>query len=1184
MPTFTDTVLQHYPTMNKLLSALSHCNTSSAALLVICSIYSPMYNESKNTLSDPMNVEDALFQLIIYMNKLASQPILMIKPLFDYIKFVSNVHRHAMPKIYLSEPFLWLMLKILETNIALEVFCEMGGIKILAENLVKSNRTLLNTQPNLVTMIMQHLSKAQNIQAMTSQTTKKSTTGSVKYDEGLINFAPYCTITSENPSAQPADVLIQGQVSSHRRARAAAWSYLFYPNESHVDLILTLPTAVLLKEIQLQPHLSTLASCPSAVSIEISRDGMNLIPLTQPIMTSGMTCIRLKFPQAEIATHLVIRLYRPKDSSTIGLSMISVLGTSIFNDGNVNKSSISNLSSSSNNNDMNNEEESQSEISFGWLRILAQCFNVATFNTDTNLSNMVIASASEVNGFMESCCSLLSIAPSMSNYLLQNLETVLLKLGLHNKDLSLKLINILLNESIPHIFKLCNETVSDILYLLCTTSDSFARDRIQMIIDWLMNLEESKQLENVNPNSGYIKCIASILWQAYATNLVLDLGNLIKLELFERLYSWIENISEYSPMKLAIDSILCSICCIRPEFFNVLLRKMSVLVPISEHGNKSASLSDDRKDNASATDDNKQFNNDAEEWYCNYTIQNLSSLNLTSSQMKTISMACQSPLTIYQLIDSGLPNLFTTAILEFCHRASNQDVQCSSRCLTDADKALKNTYPMVNVKKITEILNFMSDICAEEGHMRDWLGSYEGSMWIEPLLTLLCNNKLQGSYLHDDINNQTFLELEETVIKFLSSFTSCHPKNQDILTTNLISVIRTTEKNNYNNINHQGSSSSSSHPTISSSSYNMKYSISGFTRRLVLQILLESEKIVVSVRSELPLLRKYDSNMTYISNHPSKKPNSHHLLFYVSINTKCQEILQNSISVFNNLLPSINSSDANSTRASSDFPLDNRSEKKDLWDLGMQMNFGMEFLSVAAGVQAKDKRSKELKNQENAQRTKEFFNVFKMKPDEGKGLPDSIQFVHSACPEIALTSDTTISQILTMLKSNNISLSTPCINLNLIQLKNNNSNVSDESSCEIIKASDFNPLPSPLQIFSSRGGLSLLAHYLPTVYPEQPKSIQKSSEKDKNLPGEWVKGEWIKIEPNEEIYEDVDDGIDSSCKMANVISSVPQHSLAAFGLFLKLPAYSEVLLRDKVRAQCLLRLILGVTGDGEGSK
>ena len=1176
-PTFTDTVLQHFPSMNKLLGALSHCTTSSAALLVICSMYSPMYNESKNSFSDPQNVEDALFQLLSYMNKLATEPVLIIKPLFDYLNYVSNI-RHAMPKLQLSEPFLWFVLKILETPSALEVFCEMGGIKILAENLVRSNRTMLNMQPNLVTMIMQHLSKTQNLQSLSNQAVKKTSSSSLKHEEGLINFAPYCTITSENPSAQPADVLIQGPIASHRRARAPAWSYLFYPNESHVDLTMTMPTAVLLKEIQLQPHLSTLASCPSAVAIEITRDGnFSPIPITQPISTTGMTCIRLKFSQPEIATQLVIRLYRPKDSASIGLTQISVLGTTIFSD--TGNKSLSSASSSSS--DISNEEESQSETSFGWLRILAQCFNVATFNPDNNLSNMVISSASEVNGFLEACCSLLNIAPSMTNFLLQNLETVLLKLGLHSRELSLKLIDILLNESVPQIFKLCNESVSDLLYQLCTTSDNFARDRIQMMITWLMNLQGSEQQHNVNPNSGYIKCLASILWQAYATNLILDLGNMITPELFESLYNWLETIPEENPMKMSIDSMMCSICCIRPEFFNLLLRKMSVLVP---NENASASISDDRKDNESMTDDNKQHEYNTEEWYCHYSIESLSKLTLTTSQLQTVSMACQSPLAIYQLIDSGLPNLFTSAILEFCHRMSNREAQATNESMTDADKA--GGCPMVNVMKITEILDFMAEICSE-GHMRDWLGSYEGSVFWEPLLILLCNNKLQSSYMSDETNNQPYLELEETVIKFLSNVTACHPKNQDTLTTNLISVIRTTERNNYN-INHQSTSGSSSSRSTSNNS-SMKYSISGFTRRLVLQILLESEKIVVSVRSDLPLLRKYDSNMVFISNHPSKKPNSHQLLFYTSINAKCQEILENSISVFNNLLPSLSSTSDSSSEnrsAAAEFPppKDGRSEKKDLWDLGMQMNFGMEFLSVAAGVTAKDKRLKELKNQENAQRTKDFFNVFKMKPDEVKGLgnlPECIQLVHTTCPEVIITSDTTIGQILTMLKSSGVSLSTPCICLNLHQSKTSN----EDANCDNnVKASDFNPLPSPLQIFSSRGGLSLLAHYLPTVYPEQPKTAQKLGDKDKNLQGEWVKGEWIKIEPNEEIYEDVDDSLLESSTKLPVISSVPQHSLAAFGLFLKLPAYSEVLLRDKIRAQCLLRLILGVTGDGEGSK
>ena len=46
--------------------------------------------------------------------------------------------------------------------------------------------------------------------------------------------------------------------------------------------------------------------------------------------------------------------------------------------------------------------------------------------------------------------------------------------------------------------------------------------------------------------------------------------------------------------------------------------------------------------------------------------------------------------------------------------------------------------------------------------------------------------------------------------------------------------------------------------------------------------------------------------------------------------------------------------------------------------------------------------------------------------------------------------------------------------------------------------------------------------------------------------------------------------------------SIPPHSLVAFGLFLRLPGYAEVLLKEKRKAKCLLRLILGVTDDGEG--
>lgn len=129
----------------------------------------------------------------------------------------------------------------------------------------------------------------------------------------------------------------------------------------------------------------------------------------------------------------------------------------------------------------------------------------------------------------------------------------------------------------------------------------------------------------------------------------------------------------------------------------------------------------------------------------------------------------------------------------------------------------------------------------------------------------------------------------------------------------------------------------------------------------------------------------------------------------------------------------------------------------------------------------------------------------------------------------------------------------------------------------------IDPLPSPLQIFSNRGGLSLLALYLPTVYPESLKALLPFADKEKTPT---ANSEWVKVEANDDIYEDLDDSLtDGVCpKMAPVNLTVPLHSLAAFGLFLRLPAYSTVLLRDKLKAQCMLRLVLGVTGDGEGSE
>jgi baculoviral IAP repeat-containing protein 6 len=88
-------------------------------------------------------------------------------------------------------------------------------------------------------------------------------------------------------------------------------------------------------------------------------------------------------------------------------------------------------------------------FSLGWLRLLHQCLSVSTLNG--NLANEVLNSASSVEGLVEACCNLLLLpAPSL---FIPNLERVLLQLGLHSRELGLRLIGLLLNNKSTFFFQ-----------------------------------------------------------------------------------------------------------------------------------------------------------------------------------------------------------------------------------------------------------------------------------------------------------------------------------------------------------------------------------------------------------------------------------------------------------------------------------------------------------------------------------------------------------------------------------------------------------------------------------------------------------------------------------------------------------------------------------------------------------
>lgn len=55
-----------------------------------------------------------------------------------------------------------------------------------------------------------------------------------------------------------------------------------------------------------------------------------MLPLSTPVVTSGLTYIKIQLVKAEVASAVCLRLHRPRDASTLGLSQIKLLGLTAF--------------------------------------------------------------------------------------------------------------------------------------------------------------------------------------------------------------------------------------------------------------------------------------------------------------------------------------------------------------------------------------------------------------------------------------------------------------------------------------------------------------------------------------------------------------------------------------------------------------------------------------------------------------------------------------------------------------------------------------------------------------------------------------------------------------------------------------------------------------------------------------
>uniref|UniRef100_A0A7N9CYR3 Dual E2 ubiquitin-conjugating enzyme/E3 ubiquitin-protein ligase BIRC6 n=1 Tax=Macaca fascicularis TaxID=9541 RepID=A0A7N9CYR3_MACFA len=1217
-----DLVLANQQIMSQILSALGLCNSSAMAMIIGASGLHLTKHENFHGGLDAISVGDGLFTILTTLSKKASTVHMMLQPILTYMACGYMGRQGSLATCQLSEPLLWFILRVLDTSDALKAFHDMGGVQLICNNMVTSTRAIVNTARSMVSTIMKFLDSGPN-KAVDSTLKTRILASEPDNAEGIHNFAPLGTITSSSPTAQPAEVLLQA-TPPHRRARSAAWSYIFLPEEAWCDLTIHLPAAVLLKEIHIQPHLASLATCPSSVSVEVSADGVNMLPLSTPVVTSGLTYIKIQLVKAEVASAVCLRLHRPRDASTLGLSQIKLLGLTAFGT----------TSSATVNNPFLPSEDQVSKTSIGWLRLLHHCLTHIS-----DLEGMMASAAAPTANLLQTCAALL-MSPYCGMHS-PNIEVVLVKIGLQSTRIGLKLIDILLRNcaasgsdptdlNSPLLFGrlngLSSDSTIDILYQLGTTQDPGTKDRIQALLKWVSDsarvaaMKRSGRMNYMCPNSSTIEygllmpspshlhCVAAILWHSYELLVEYDLPALLDQELFELLFNWSMSLPCNMVLKKAVDSLLCSMCHVHPNYFSLLMGWMGITPPPVQchHG---LSMTDDSKKqdlSSSLTDDSKNAQ---------------APLALTESHLATLASSSQSPEAIKQLLDSGLPSLLVRSLASFCFSHISNSESIAQSIDISQDKLRRHHVPQqcnkmpITADLVAPILRFLTEV-GNSHIMKDWLGGSEVNPLWTALLFLLCHSgSTSGSHnlgaqqtsarsaslssaATTGLTTQQRTAIENATVAFFLQCISCHPNNQKLMAQVLCELFQTSPQRG--NLPTSGN-------------------ISGFIRRLFLQLMLEDEKVTMFLQSPCPLYKGRINATSHVIQHPMYGAGHKFRTLHLPVSTTLSDVLDRVSDT-----PSITAKLISEQK--DDKEKKNHEEKEKVKaENGFQDNYSV---VVASGLKSQSKRAVSATPPRPPSR-------------RGRTIPDKIgstsgaeaankiitvpvfHLFHKLLAGQPLPAEMTLAQLLTLLYDRKLPQGYRSIDLTV---KLGSRVITDPSlsktdsykrlhpekdhgdllaSCpedEALTPGDecmdgildeslleTCPIQSPLQVFAGMGGLALIAERLPMLYPEviQQVSAPVVTSTTQEKPKDSDQFEWVTIEQSGELVYEAPETIAAEpppIKSAvQTMSPIPAHSLAAFGLFLRLPGYAEVLLKERKHAQCLLRLVLGVTDDGEGS-
>lgn len=233
-------------------------------------------------------------------------------------------------------------------------------------------------------------------------------------------------------------------------------------------------------------------------------------------------------------------------------------------------------------------------------------------------------------------------------------------------------------------------------------------------------------------------------------------------------------------LKKAVDSLLCSLCYIHPSYFSLLMSWMGII--------SLSSRSQLQHHHLALTDDGKKQHHDSK--------QARPPVLLSESQLTTLAAASQSPQSIQQLLDSGLPSLLVRSLTQFCF-----GFLASADLPMPAAHAERRPHPPGQPPLAAElaapVLRFLTEVGSSH-IMKDWLGGPEVNPLWAGLLFLLCHSSASagGQPLGpasadppppqlpaqpERLTTQQRTALENTAVAFFLQCISCHPNNQRLM-------------------------------------------------------------------------------------------------------------------------------------------------------------------------------------------------------------------------------------------------------------------------------------------------------------------------------------------------------------------------------------------------------------------